>query len=464
MALQKLNAQTLEGDLDVVDITASGDITLTSTASFKIPSGTTAQRGTSTTGALRFNSTTSGFEGYDGTEWGTIGGGGLTDADEDTYITAEATADSDDLDFWTAGTKRMTIDQAGAVTILGDLTVSGSTTTIDSTTINVQTAFVFEGATADDYETTLAVTDPTADRTITLPDADGTLVHVSSPTASVKVPTGTTAQRGTASTGAFRFNTTDTSFEGYDGAEWGAIGGGEVAYTKETFTATASQTTFTLASKYTLGYIDVYLNGVKLVSGGGNDFTATSTSAPYTVVLATGAALDDVIQTVAFNTFVVAENTLTTETFTATASQTTFTLVDPYTVGNVQVYLNGVKLLIGVDVTATNGTTIVLTDPADVGDAVQTVAYGTFASSDHYLKSETYTKTEHLALPSNILPDAHNTRDLGSNAVRWANVYAADVHLKNERGDWSMVEEEDYLTLINNKTGKRFKLLMEELD
>ena len=38
MALQKLNAQTLEGDLDVVDITASGDITLTSTASFKIPS------------------------------------------------------------------------------------------------------------------------------------------------------------------------------------------------------------------------------------------------------------------------------------------------------------------------------------------------------------------------------------------------------------------------------------------
>ena len=180
------------------------------------------------------------------------------------------------------------------------------------------------------------------------------------------------------------------------------------------------------------------------------------------------------IQTVAFNTFVVAENTIRTETFTATASQTTFTLVDPYTVGNVQVYLNGVKLLIGVDVTATNGTTIVLADPADVGDAVQTVAYGTFASSDHYLKSETYTKTEvgtnhytkteHLALPSNILPDAHNTRDLGSNAVRWANVYAADVHLKNERGDWSMVEEEDYLTLINNKTGKRFKLLMEELD
>ena len=377
MALQKLNAQTLEGDLDVVDITASGDITLTSTASFKIPSGTTAQRGTSTTGALRFNSTTSGFEGYDGTEWGTIGGGGLTDADEDTYITAEATADSDDLDFWTAGTKRMTIDQAGAVTITGDLTVSGTTTTIDSTTINVQTAFVFEGATADDYETTLAVIDPTADRTITLPDADGTLVHVSSPTASIKMPVGTTAQRGTATQGAFRYNTTTPGFEGYDGSAWGAISGAENAYTKETFTATANQTTFTLTNAYTLGYIEVYLNGVKLISG--DDFTATSSSAPYTVVLSSGVTAGNVVQTVAFNTFVVAEDTMITETFTATANQTTFTLATAYTAGFINVYLNGIKLVVGTDVTASNGTTVVLIAGADVGDTLQTEAFGTFS-------------------------------------------------------------------------------------
>ena len=37
----------------------------------------------------------------------------------------------------------------------------------------------FEGATANDYETTLAVTDPTADRTITLPDATGTVALTS---------------------------------------------------------------------------------------------------------------------------------------------------------------------------------------------------------------------------------------------------------------------------------------------
>jgi hypothetical protein len=39
-----------------------------------------------------------------------------------------------------------------------------------------QTEITFEGATADDYETTLTVTDPTADRTITLPNATGTVV------------------------------------------------------------------------------------------------------------------------------------------------------------------------------------------------------------------------------------------------------------------------------------------------
>lgn len=36
-------------------------------------------------------------------------------------------------------------------------------------------SLVFEGSTADDFETTLAVTDPTADRTITLPDATTTV-------------------------------------------------------------------------------------------------------------------------------------------------------------------------------------------------------------------------------------------------------------------------------------------------
>ena len=47
--------------------------------------------------------------------------------------------------------------------------------TINSPTINSPT-IVFEGSTADSFETTLAVTDPTADRTITFPNVSGTVI------------------------------------------------------------------------------------------------------------------------------------------------------------------------------------------------------------------------------------------------------------------------------------------------
>lgn len=45
-------------------------------------------------------------------------------------------------------------------------------------------------------------------------------------TGAATVPAGTTAQRPTAATGQFRFNTTLGKFEGYNGAAWGAVGGG----------------------------------------------------------------------------------------------------------------------------------------------------------------------------------------------------------------------------------------------
>jgi hypothetical protein len=55
----------------------------------------------------------------------------------------------------------------------------------------------------------------------------GTYVTKTSATGSAEVPSGTTAQRdGTPAAGYLRFNTTDSSFEGYDGSAWGAIGGG----------------------------------------------------------------------------------------------------------------------------------------------------------------------------------------------------------------------------------------------
>ena len=53
------------------------------------------------------------------------------------------------------------------------ITVTGG---VAADNITVSGSVIFEGATADAHETTLAVTDPTADRTITLPNATGTVI------------------------------------------------------------------------------------------------------------------------------------------------------------------------------------------------------------------------------------------------------------------------------------------------
>ena len=65
------------------------------------------------------------------------------------------------------------------LSITGDLTVSGTTTTVNQTVVNVTDAFVFEGANADAHETTFRVDEPTADRKASLQDKTGTIALLS---------------------------------------------------------------------------------------------------------------------------------------------------------------------------------------------------------------------------------------------------------------------------------------------
>jgi len=116
---------------------------------------------------------------------------GTADAYETTLVVTDPTADRTITFPNSTGTVALTTDlssyatlanptftgtvNAADLTLSGNLTVNGTTTTVNSTTVNIQNAFVFEGTTADAFETTLTVTDPTDDRTITLPDATGTV-------------------------------------------------------------------------------------------------------------------------------------------------------------------------------------------------------------------------------------------------------------------------------------------------
>jgi len=56
--------------------TFTDDVSFTSTGAIKTPVGTTAQRPTPAQGQIRYNTTDSVFEGYDGSDWGSLGGGG----------------------------------------------------------------------------------------------------------------------------------------------------------------------------------------------------------------------------------------------------------------------------------------------------------------------------------------------------------------------------------------------------
>jgi hypothetical protein len=57
------------------NFTASGTASFTSTGAVKVPVGTTGQQPTPVTGMIRFNSTTSLYEGYGASAWGALGGG-----------------------------------------------------------------------------------------------------------------------------------------------------------------------------------------------------------------------------------------------------------------------------------------------------------------------------------------------------------------------------------------------------
>jgi hypothetical protein len=101
--------------------------------------------------------------------------------------------------------------------------------------------------------------------------------------------------------GALYFNTTTDIMYVYGGSGWQAAGSSvNGTSSRNTYTATAGQTAF--ASTYDPGFVDAYLNGVKLISG--TDFTATSGTS---IVLTTGAALGDTVDIVAYGTFVVAD-------------------------------------------------------------------------------------------------------------------------------------------------------------
>jgi len=104
------------------------------------------------------------------------------------------------------------------------------------------------------------------------------------------------------------YDTTNSVMKVYSSGGWitaaSAVNGTAARFK---YTATAAQTTFTGLDDnsnnlaYDAGFADIYLNGIKLVSG--SDYTATNGTS---VVLTTGAALNDILEIIAYGTFELA--------------------------------------------------------------------------------------------------------------------------------------------------------------
>ena len=110
--------------------------------------------------------------------------------------------------------------------------------------------------------------------------------------------------------GTLWFDTANDVMKVYDGNAFQNAGSSVNGTSQRNkFTATANQTAFTgndddgVALAYDPNFLDVYLNGVRLVNGASNDYTATDGS---TITLASGASAGDILNVVSFGTFNIA--------------------------------------------------------------------------------------------------------------------------------------------------------------
>ena len=84
--------------------------------------------------------------------------------------------------------------------------------------------------------------------------------------------------------------------------------------------------------------------------------------------------------------------------------------------------------------------------------------------------------TEHTRIDTSghFKPVSDATRDLGTSSTRWRNVYTTDLQLSNENtggnevdgteGNWTLQEGESDIYMINRKTGKKYKMMLQEVN
>jgi len=215
---------------------------------------------------------------------------------------------------------------------------------------------------------------------------DGTNMTIAT-TGSVQIPVGSTAQRPTAVQGQLRYNTDDSSFEGYDGSAWGSLGGVKDGDGDTTILAEDS-------AGADNDELDFKTAGtVRMTIGATGDITYGDSLNKVTIAASTG-------NTVIAGTLDVTSAVNLNATTTSSSTTTGALIVD----GGVGIAEN---VHIGGGLTVAGAST--LNGNIDIGDA------------------NTDTLTITAKVDSSILPDNDGTRELGSASLRWLNTHTDNI-------------------------------------
>jgi hypothetical protein len=100
--------------------------------------------------------------------------------------------------------------------------------------------------------------------------------------------------------------------------------------------------------------------------------------------------------------------------------------------------------------------------------------FQTFPYTSNIGDAPTYTTRCSINTSGHFVPGADDNYDLGTSSLRWRDLYTGDLHLSNKTkgandvdgswGDWTLQEGESDVFMINNRSGKKFKIKMEEVD
>ena len=288
--------------------------------------------------------------------------------------------------------------KAGSQTITGRFR-SDSLQLLNNTNLSVNGNTTLDGNLDVDGQTDLDVLNVSDTATFT-----GNAIFDS--TGSIQIPKGTTGQRLTGVLGQIRYNTQLSQFEGYGaGNQWGSLGGvkdvdGDTFVTAEASAGndddvlsfhTAGSIRVAISSTGQVGIgstipaatLDVIgdtrLTGILTVTNGIDGIGIQSEGTSITTGIVTtlnfvGSAISAITNTNGLVEIDLKGGTFSrsTTSFTATAGQTSFSLT--YTPNFIDVYHNGVRLTAS-EFTATNGSSVVLTEGAFAGDTIDIVVF-----------------------------------------------------------------------------------------